>query len=145
MGIIMRIVSVLLITVFCFLPASAQTNPLTPMVTENGYINLSLDALGTTNSSGYIQVNKPANATVRSAYLIAASTGFSKVMLSDGDITIDGASVIWSSTLNSSISSYNHWADVTSLIKHKLDASPAGLVDFLITENNSYLKRTILL
>lgn len=125
-------------TDYCFLSASAQTNPLTPMVTENGYINLSLDALGTTNSSGYIQVNKPANATVRSAYLIAASTGFSKVMLSDGDITIDGASVIWSSTLNSSISSYNHWADVTSLIKHKLDASPAGLVDFLITENNSY-------
>lgn len=133
----MRIVSVLLITVFCFLPASAQTNPLTPMVTENGYINLSLDALGTNNSSGYIQVNKPANATVRSAYLVAASMGATDRILADGDITIDGASVIWSSQVKASISCYNHWADVTSLVKTKIDAAAAGLIDLQITENIS--------
>lgn len=108
------------------------------MVTENGYINLSIDALGTNSTSGgYIQVNKPSNATVRGAYLIAASTGMSGRKLLNGDITIDGVSVTWDTSISSSISSWNHWAEITSIIKAKIDASPAGLIDFLITENNT--------
>lgn len=133
----MQIAKVLLITIFCFLSVGAQSNPLAPMVTENGFINLSLDALGTNSASGYIQVNKPINATVRSAFLIAASTGISNRKLIDGDIKIDSNSVIWSSSVSSSISSWNHWADVTSLVKTKIDASGPGLIDLVINEVNT--------
>src|SRR5687767_10212789 len=48
-----------------------------PIVRETGRVSLSVDGLGTTAGSGLIQVNKPAGATVRGAYLAAASTGFS--------------------------------------------------------------------
>ncbi|MCF6148545.1 MAG: PEF-CTERM sorting domain-containing protein [Candidatus Kuenenia sp.] len=106
-----------------------------PVVTETGFISLSIDGLGTNDvNGGIIQVEKPAGATVRAAYMAAASTGFSNRTLLDGDVLIDGAGVNWDMTEASSISSFNHWADVTSLVKPKIDAAAAGRVDFTITE-----------
>ena len=103
---------------------------------ETGFISLSVDGLGTNGASGIIQVEKPAGATVRKAYMAAASTGFSGRLLATGDVTIDGNGVVWNliSNLPSSISSYNSLADVTSMVKPKIDAAAAGRVNFTITE-----------
>ncbi|MEM2111655.1 MAG: hypothetical protein QXX08_07235, partial [Candidatus Bathyarchaeia archaeon] len=105
-----------------------------PVVTEVGKISLSIDGLGTLAESGTIQVEKLAGATVRSAYMAAASTGFTGYQLSDGDVKIDGAAVNWDVSIPGAISNWNHWADVTSLVKPKIDAAPAGRVDFNLTE-----------
>jgi hypothetical protein len=109
-----------------------------PYVTENGKISLSVDGLGVyPNNTGIIQVEKPAGATVRKAYFAAATTGFRNVKLSDGDIQIDGVGVTWAMEIASSISSWNYWADVTSMVKSKIDAAAAGRIDFTITETIS--------
>ena len=111
-----------------------QLGSIIPVVTEIGFISLSVDGLGTNQPSGIIQVEKPVGATVRAAYIAAASTGFSGRQINDGHVTIDGVGVNWDISTPSSISSWNHWADVTSLVKPKVDLAPAGLVDFEITE-----------
>lgn len=111
--------------------------PLQPVVTETGLISLSIDGLGTDEASGIIQVEKPAGATVRKAYMVAASTGFSSRKLANGDVKINGVGVTWNLEIPSSISSWNHWADVTSIVKTTIDAALAGRVDFTITEVNT--------
>ncbi|MCI0436937.1 MAG: hypothetical protein L0271_25355, partial [Gemmatimonadetes bacterium] len=84
-----------------------------------------------------VQVEKPAGATVRGAYLAAASTGFSGFVIPDGAVTIDGVGVNWDAAVPSSIGSSNHWADVTSLVAAKIDAAAAGRVDFTIGETGN--------
>ena len=110
-----------------------------PIVQETGHVSLSVDGLGTSQASGVIQVQKPAGAKVRCAYMAAASTGFSGYRLVNGDVAIDGQPVLWSITTPSNISSYNVWADVTSLVRNKLDTAPAGQIDFTIGEVNTSL------
>src|SRR5687767_2912216 len=61
-----------------------------PVVRETGLISLSVDGLGSNSASGIIQVDKPAGASVRAAYMAAASTGFSFRTLANGDVKIDG-------------------------------------------------------
>jgi choice-of-anchor A domain-containing protein len=118
--------------------AMASANPLAPVITESGFIRLSVDGIGTNAASGVVQANKPsANATVKAAYMAAASTGFSSYQIPNGGVKIDGQNVTWSRTIPSGISSYNHWADVTSLVASKLNAAPAGRVNFTITESNT--------
>lgn len=112
---------------------------LIPVVTEVGKISWSIDGLGVyPDTSGIIQVEKPAGSTVRCAYMAAATTGFSGYRLQPGDIKIDGVDVLWTKEIANSISSYNYWADVTSLVKGKIDTAPAGRVDFTITETPAY-------
>jgi len=118
-------------------PSPITLESIDPVVTETGFISLSVDASGSNAASAIIQVNKPAGATVRGAYMAAASTGFSGRTLNDGDVKIDGVDVNWDMTEPSSISSVNHWADVTSIVKPAIDAAPSGLVDFTITEVNT--------
>lgn len=69
--------------------------------------------------------------------MAAATTGGSGYRLSAGDIKIDGANFVWSIETSSSISSWNYWGDVTSLVKSKIDVAPAGRVDFTITESSN--------
>ena len=113
---------------------------ITPFTTEHGKISLSIDGLGSNSASDIIQVEKPAGATVRTAYLAAASTGGSGRVLADGDVKIDGNDVVWNvvPSFPSSISSSNSLADVTSLVKAKIDAAPAGRVDFTLTEVSTF-------
>lgn len=111
---------------------------ITPSITETGFISLSLDALGTNSVSGIVQVEKPAGATVRKAFMAAASTGFRRRVLVNGDVSIDGNPVNWDSVIPNSISSFNAFADVTALVKPKIDAAAAGRVDFTITEVSSF-------
>lgn len=116
-------------------PSTVELGSIVPQITEVGKISLSIDGIGFyPETSGTVQVEKPAGATVRSAYMAAATTGFRDFRLADGDITIDGAGVSWDIETSSSISSWNYWADVTSLVKPKLDAAAAGRVDFTIAE-----------
>lgn len=108
-----------------------------PAVTFTGRVSWSVDGLGSNDpNGGIIQVEKPAGATVKSAYL-AAATIFSGGTIADGAIQIDGTGVNWDSVIPSAISSYNHWSDVTALVKPEIDAAPAGRVDFLVTEANT--------
>jgi hypothetical protein len=72
--------------------------------------------------------------------MAAASTGFSSYSIVNGDITIDGQAVIWDALLSplpNSIFSRNSWADVTALVKPKIDAAPVGRVDFTVAEPNN--------
>ncbi len=117
-------------------PSAVLLGSLVPVVNETGNISWSIDGLGTNGSLGVIQVEKPAGATVRSAFMGAASTGFNNRMLNAGDVSIDGAGVTWDISTPSSISSWNHWADVTEMVKPKIDAAAAGRIDFIISEVN---------
>ena len=109
---------------------------LSQVVNEFGKIKLSLDALGTLDDSGIIQVEKPDGATVRKAYLMAATTGWSSYRLQPGDVTILGNNVAWESEIANSIFSYNYWADVTAIVKPTIDAAPAGLIDIPVGEGS---------
>lgn len=111
---------------------------LSQVVHEFGKISLSLDALGTLNTTGTIHVKKPNGATVRKAYLMSATTGGSYVRLNTGDLKLQGNTIAWEKEIPSSIGSYNYWADVTAIIKPVVNAAPAGLVDLEITEVNTY-------
>jgi len=115
------------------------TPSLTSLVTETGFISVSIDGLGTNDQAGgTIRVQKPTGATVRDAFLAAASTGFSGRVLANGDVKLDGDPVNWIKTTPSSISSSNSWADVTSLVKGKIDGAPAGIVNFHVDEVSTF-------
>lgn len=113
---------------------SLNNQSLSRVVNEFGKISLSLDAMGTLDASGTIQVEKPNGAVVRKAYLLSATTGFANARLSTGDITLQGNAVVWGQEIPSSIYSYNYWADVTAMVKSTIDSAPAGLVDLTLTE-----------
>ncbi|HKG02362.1 MAG TPA: hypothetical protein VKB03_04225 [Conexibacter sp.] len=119
--------------------SSASAN-LEPLYSEVGHLRLSTDAIGTNAASGVVQVDKPAGAVVERAFLLAASTGISGYTPPDGEVTIDDVAVAWdpAHTIPSSIGSVNVVADVTSLLKDKIDDAPAGRVDFTIAEQNTF-------
>ncbi len=116
-----------------------SVNSITPFSTESGFVSLSVDGLGSNAASGIIQVQKPAGATVRKAFMAAASAGFSGRILANGDVTINGTGVNWNlvASIPSSISSNNSLADVTAIVKPVVDAAPTGRVNFTITEVNT--------
>jgi hypothetical protein len=117
--------------------SEVEMGSIIPMITEVGKISLSVDGLGTETSVGTIQVEKPSGATVRKAYLVAATSGFSNTKLSSGDVSIDGVEITWDIETPSSISSYNYWADITSIVKSKIDTSAAGRIDITVSEKIS--------
>ena len=119
-------------------PSEVTLGSIIPIVSETGQVSVSIDGAGTNEASSTIQVDKPAGATVRGAYFAAASTGFRGRRLANGDVSIDGVGVNWNIDTPSSIHSWNHWADVTSMVKPKIDAAAAGLVTFTITEVNTF-------
>jgi HYR domain len=120
-----------------FVPTEVQLGSIVPVVTETGFLRLSVDGVGTLGETGVVRIEKPAGATVRRAFLAAASTGMSGRQLVDGDVTVDGAPLSWLITTPSSINSWNHWAEVTSIVATKLDAAEPGLVEVTIGEADS--------
>jgi hypothetical protein len=123
-------------------PWEVEYDSLAPIVTETGPITLSLDASGS-NGGPYefrggppetLRVRKPAGATVRRAFLAAASVGFSGRRLLNGDVILDGVGINWQLSTPSRISSWNHWAEVTPLVKPKLDAAAPGIISFSVGE-----------
>lgn len=119
-------------------PWDVEYGSLASIVTETGPITLSLDASGSNGPPQTLRVQKPsAGATVRRAFLAAASTGASGRKLANGDVSLDGVGVNWQLSTPSNIMSWNHWAEVTSLVKPKLDAAAAGLVFVSVGEVNT--------
>ena len=113
---------------------------ISPVVTETGQISVSRDAVGTNGASAIVQVETPGPlaGTVRAAYFMAASTGFTNYQIPNGDIAIDGSGVSWDVGIPNSIQSWNYWADVTSMVAAKINAAvPGSRVDFTITEANT--------
>ena len=120
-------------------PSEVTLGSIIPVVSETGLVTLSVDGVGSNAAAATIQVEKPAGATGRGAYFAAASVfAIPARRLNDGDVKIDGVDVAWGISTPSSISSWNHWADVTSMVKAKIDAAPAGRVDFTITEVGTF-------
>lgn len=118
---------------------AAASDGLQPFFSEIGNLSLSLDAVGMLGGSGTVQIDKPADGTVRAAFLFSASTGFSEYRPSDQDVTIDGRAVAWNPawTRSSSINSYNVAADVTELLRTTLNAAPVGISNLTVTEANT--------
>jgi hypothetical protein len=117
-------------------PAQAQ---LTGLVAEDGFISLSVDGVGTNDPAGTtIQVNKPsAGATVRSAYLAAASTFTNPIL--PGQITLNGVEVGFTESVFNGIGGNpmffnNVFGDVTAIVAPLIDAAPAGIINIPVME-----------
>lgn len=124
--------------VFDFLSLEDRWMPsLSPIVTETGLISVSIDGMGTNAQTGTIQVNKPVGATVKAAYLMAASTGFSGYQIPNGQVLLSGAPVTFTNHVASSISSHNYFTDVTTIVKGAIDAAAPGTINLTISEGNA--------
>ena len=66
--------------------------------------------------------------------MAAATAGFYGARLQPGDVTVDEQGVTWEKETATGLDSYNYWADVTSLVKSKINSAPPGTVDFTINE-----------
>lgn len=125
-------------------PGTAPANSARPSVVTalndqffaaTGFFTLSVDGSGSNSATQNVRVQKPnASATVNKAFLLAASTGFGNFTIPNGALTLNGTGVTWNSTVPSSISSRNHRADVTSIVKPIVDAAAAGTVNLTIGE-----------
>lgn len=113
-------------------PASLRS-----VIIERGGITLSTDAAGSLADSFSIQVQKPEGGTVRAAYFMAASTGFSNYVIPDGDILLEGQPVNWEGSATSGIQSHNFIANVTSQIASVINAAPAGRMTLSVNEGRS--------
>jgi hypothetical protein len=104
-------------------------------VTESGKIFLSADGAGSNDAAGVaIQVDKPnAGATVRSAFLTCAGTS----AIGNGQIQLDGTPISWDRFVINGFFR-NVFADVTAVVKPKVDAAAPGLVDFQQTESSIF-------
>ncbi|HYY95688.1 MAG TPA: PKD domain-containing protein, partial [Pyrinomonadaceae bacterium] len=70
--------------------AKIRSGSIKPVATETGKISTSVSGLGITGRRGMLEVEKPAGALVRRAYLAAATTGFHEYLLKPGDVKLDG-------------------------------------------------------
>lgn len=118
------------------------TRALDPTASVSGRISVSIDGLGSNAPSGaLIQVEKPAGGTVRAAYyLTTADFGDiirSAVTIERGGDALTLAPGDYDATarnLSGSNRTENGFEDVTAFVKPIVDAEPAGIIDFRITE-----------
>ena len=126
--------------------ARSAVSGLTPLVTETGHISLSIDGDGNSSKAHTVQVDKPAGATVRKAYL-TASTNW-RTTLGNTDVKLDNQNVSWDQhtpILANGVWGENYWADVTSIVKSKIDGAPAGLIDFALNETKDHVDGEVLI
>jgi PKD repeat protein len=114
--------------------ATITEGSIKPVVTETGKITASISGAGINVLDGVLQVEKPAGATVRSAYFGATTTGFRRHLLGSDDVKLENVAVSWDIVTPSGIQGYNFWGEVTDIVKAKLDSAPAGRVDFSLHE-----------
>ena len=117
--------------------AATASTGLRPVASESGRISASINGAGTYSDSSAGEVEKPTGATVRRAFLAAASAGFSGHRIADGEVTIDGSGVTWDHEAETDMMAYNYLADVTSLVSGKLDGAAAGRVAIAVREASS--------
>lgn len=103
-----------------------------------GKYRLSVDAAGSNDLSHVVSVKKPAkDAVVEKAFLMAASSGV--VTIGNDNVTLDGKKVTWIDGVYNDIQfspAFFHsvLADVTNIVKPKVDAAGAGTIDFSLAE-----------
>jgi lysophospholipase L1-like esterase len=113
---------------------AAASGGLQLKVNERGHLSRSIAGVTSdTTGGGTLTMHKPAGATVRRAYLAIATTGFTNTPLGV-PVTLDGSAVPMTTQIPTGIQSYNYFADVTSMVKAKLDGAPAGQVTFTVAE-----------
>lgn len=120
-------------------PAAAR---LSPVFQDTGQISVSVDGDGNNDASigGLIEVNKPAGATVRKAFLMANSHGrFGTRVINDGDVSLAGVPVSWNISLFNGITDapeffHNVFADVTSIVAPVVDPASPGIVPVSVFE-----------
>ena len=115
------------------IPIPAIGNGLNVIVSERGRVSLSTVGMVSDGPAENYTVQKPSGATVRGAYIATATTGGTSYQLLT-PVTLDGVSVPIENATSNSISSYNYFADVTSEVKHKIDAATSGSVSFAYGE-----------
>lgn len=118
---------------------SLSSAALVEFYSATGKIFTSVDGAGSDNAAGHsIDVTKPSTgATVRKAFLMESSNN---VVINDGDVQLNGEPVKWSFCTAPIIPQENLIscrADVTALVKPMLDAAPAGVKSFSITETET--------
>ncbi len=131
--------------------AATESTSITPFSTESGKVSLSLDAVGTnaTGTSvvavpnevapGNIRVQKPAGATVRKAFLLAATVPDGMTTIATGDITLNGTPIAFTTEVDNTALPgvcHNYLTDVTSLVKPTVDAASPGIVNFDVEESS---------
>lgn len=114
------------------------SNGLLEIYSITGDYTLSADGAGSVNGPYTVDVDKPAGATVVKAYLMAASTGFSLYSVPDNCVSLNAVGLPWDVSIPNGISSYNHYADVTSIIGPVIDAAGSGITSYTVGECNLY-------
>jgi hypothetical protein len=118
---------------------------LAPMFSLTGGVYVSVDGFGTVEGSGRVEVEKRPGATVRHAFLAAATQGYSRAALANGDLRIGGAPVVWQQEVPGAVQNVNQWAEVTSLVRPLIDAAPPGRVTVTVTQLRPLLSEGIVL
>jgi choice-of-anchor A domain-containing protein len=126
-------------TALCVLLLLAAGAPAGAVLSEfysaTGNLALSVDGAGSNGASHLIEVEKPnATATVRKAFLLAASTGFRVRTLIDDDVAINGTGMRWDAVIPGPIGNSNARADVTAIVKPIVDSAAPGRISFTLTE-----------
>lgn len=113
------------------------TFALMEMYDQLGPFVVSVDGLGTRSESGTLTVEKPPEGSVRKAFLAAATTSFFRRFLMPGEVKLLGQDVVWQFAFPSDLSSFNHWAEVTDIVKPYLESQPAGRHELDVDEVDS--------
>ena len=116
--------------------ASAARN-LQAFYSESGPLRLSVDAIGTVLSFGTVEVEKPAEAVVKRAFLIAATGGYNGGEIRDGEISIEARRVMWDQAIPNVVGGWNALADVTVHLQQKIDSALPGTIIVEIAEQSS--------
>ena len=117
--------------------AASAARSLQAFYSESGPLRLSVDAIGTVLSFGTVEVEKPADAVVKRAFLIAAAGGYNGGEIHDGEITIEGRRVMWDRSIPNVVGGWNALAEVTDLLRQKMDSALPGTIIVEIAEQRS--------
>lgn len=104
---------------------------------ESGPLSLSVDAIGTALSFGTIEIDKPVDAKLRRAFLVVATGGYGGGEIHDGDVRIEERRVLWDRSIPNVIGGWNALADVTELLRQRIDAALPGRMVVEVTEDHS--------
>jgi hypothetical protein len=125
---------------------TTSTGGIVEFASFTGRVSLSVDGVGTNSQIGIVEVEKPLGATVRAAYLMAASN-FTRV-IADGDVSIGSSAgpqtpVTWDTGVTRDLPGYpaffhNVLANVTAIVQPVVDAAAPGRVPFTVTEANTW-------
>ena len=127
-----------LITAAAVLAAATCGNAhaaLTAFQTFVGHYGVSTDGWGSASQAGSIQASVPLGATVKAAYLYSSTN--SSATSASGSLA--GTAVSYSTALGAvtdSTSLQAFRADVTSIVKPRVDGGVGGVYNFTITENS---------